>query len=68
MYVEKKNFTQTFNNFFIEMTCVLNNNTTVVGCLSHSNKDCHVVTITPVGWLLFGIHIVYFRLWLHSIF
>ena len=51
-----------FDNFFIEMNCLLNNKT-VVGCLSRINKDCHFVTFTPVSWLPFGIHIVYCRLW-----
>jgi len=53
-----------FDNFFIEMNCVLNNKT-VVGCLLR--KDCFIVAITPVSWLLFGIHIYYFRLWQHNI-
>jgi len=41
----KKNVLKLLIIFFIEMNCVLNN-MTVVGCLLHSNKDCHVVTIT----------------------
>lgn len=66
MHVEKKKMHSNFDNFFIEMNCVLNNKT-VVGCLSHSYKDCYIVTITPVSWLFLGIHIHYFRLWRHNI-